>query len=1237
MDNTAKHTSQPAAAIRVPSAESAAQRAPSPTHQRFASLRERVHQLRLHSPGRRALIGALVTLLVLLPFYLQLSLRVQEWLLRDARAEVATKLSSHGNALASALYRRLALLQSLRAYVRSEVERPDSEPSLTSDLRFESFAAGLSVGTTGVTYFSVAPGGRLRDVYPLATNEDLLDADLFNDPCADLRANAWRAVATQEMAVGWLREGCRDSERLAAQLAIYDGDALWGLVGMVLDVNPALYEAGIRAQPSGLDLALRDHTGMVLIGPSYVFASDPVTHRIELPDGYWELAGIPTGGWLASIDRTLTAFQAAGLAIVALAVLLVGVIVTRQEYLAQAVRDRTSELVTVNRELQTELMERQRAEGALRDSEELYRSLVETSPDAVIMTDLDGYILSVSRQTADWHGFRSVDDLTGLNIVDLIAPVHRIRAREQLQHLPEEEQPRTTEYSLLRRDGATFVGEMRSTVIRDAGGQPHALLITTRDVTERRRAEQSLQELAASLEDRVRQRTFEIQVLYELSQQIGFGLKDDELFGLTLQHAHRVVPYDAAGVLVVAGERCDTYIRAARELTEHSERQLVDCLVTNYGRVSGHDVDPAHIQVHYLHRAPAERASSVLSGLGSVFQVPLVFSRRVMPNEAPSEGWSSSAIVDHGSAFQMPLIGSETREIVGLLVVAAEEVGAFTEDQMRLVYTMASQASAALQRMRALLAAQQERLESLVENLPEGVLLLDGDLKPLLINPAARRYFAILGAVMRDGALSELGGKALAPILRHADGHQPQELATEGSPRRTFELVAQPLIDGARIQNWVLVLRDVTEERSVQERVQQQARLAAVGQLAAGIAHDFNNLLTSILGYAELAATDPDLPEPFRDDMDVIARQGQRAADLVRQILDFSRKSISRQQALDLAPFLRETVKLLQRTLPEHVSILLELNREEDYTVRADITQMQQAITNLAINARDAMPEGGTLTFALSRRQLEAGEEPPLAWMPPGHWVGLAVSDTGIGIPDEVIPHLFEPFFTTKGPTRGTGLGLAQVYGIVKQHNGFVGIQSLPGEGTTVTIYLPAQVVPSSEEPSPVAGRPRDLPRGSQETTILVVEDEDAVRQISARTLESLGYNVLSSSDGVEALHAYDRHPGRVDLVLMDLVMPNMGGRELLDALRERDPDLKVIVMSGYPLDVNLEEILSGNHIEWLPKPLRLGDLAARVRAILDGQNSGPNGLGDHGDEPSNGHSEEAGRRAMVEPTEPRD
>lgn len=1171
---------------------------------RQAGIRERLLQLGPYL-RKRALIGALVTLLVLLPFYLQLTLRAQEWLLGEARVEVSTKLDSHGNALASALYRRLALLQSLRAYVRSDLDAVSRALDPESSASLDSWASGLSVGTTGVTYFSIAPSGRLRYVYPLATNEDLLDTDLLRDACPDLRANALRAIATHETAVGWLREGCRDSQRLCAHLAVLDEQDLWGLVGMVLDLSPILYEAGIQAQPSDLDLALRDHTGMVLVGPSAVFSSQPAIHRIELPDGYWELAGVPAGGWSASIRGTLAAFQAAGLAIMALVVVLVGVIVTRQDYLAQMVRDRTTELESVNHELQVELAERQRIETALRDSEELYKTLVETSPDAVVMTDVQGQILSVSRRMVEWHGYAEPDALVGLNTMDLVTPADRTRAREHLQATLRSDEPSAAEYTLMRRDGTSFVGEIRSSPINDAEGRPRAIVSTIRDITQRRRDEEALQELAANLEDRVRQRTFEVQVLYELSQQIGFELRDDELLGLTLQHAQRVVPYDAAAVLLLLGDDYTIYIRSARELSTHSERQLVNCLIANYGYVSGRALDADRARVTYLHQAPMDADKATVPVLGSVFQVPLVFSRRLRPNEA------TLGAMEQGPASQIPLGRAEKREVVGLLVVAAEEIGAFSEDQMRLVYTMANQTASALQRMRALLAAQQERLESLVENLPEGVLLLDGDFRPLVVNPAARHYLVALGSVVQDGVLSQLGGKALGTILRWADGHQPYELVTEGPPRRTYEVLARPLLDDDQdgsehrlIRSWVLVLRDVTEERSVQARMQQQARLAAVGQLAAGIAHDFNNLLTLILGYAELAATDPDLPDAFREDMDIIARQGRRAADLVRQILDFSRKSISRQQTLDLAPFMRETVKLLQRTLPEPVAIVLEASRDEDYTVRADITQMQQAITNLAINARDAMPEGGTLSFGLSRFYLGADEEPPVPWMPPGHWVRLTVTDTGVGISDQVMPHVFEPFFTTKGPTEGTGLGLSQVYGIVRQHNGFIGVESEPGAGATVTMYFPAQVSPQLDTTAPERRRD-ELPRGSDDTTILVVEDEDAVRQVSARTLERLGYHVLSSRDGVEALGLYDRYAGSIDLVLMDLVMPKMGGRELLLALRERDPNVKVIVMSGYPLDVEVEDILVGEHIAWLPKPLRLGDLAARVRAMLDRNGSG--------------------------------
>lgn len=254
----------------------------------------------------------------------------------------------------------------------------------------------------------------------------------------------------------------------------------------------------------------------------------------------------------------------------------------------------------------------------------------------------------------------------------------------------------------------------------------------------------------------------------------------------------------------------------------------------------------------------------------------------------------------------------------------------------------------------------------------------------------------------------------------------------------------------------VLIIQDVTEEKSMQQRIQQQERLAAVGQMAAGIAHYFNNILTSIIGFAELLSMEPELSFSFKQDLKQIIDQGQRAAHLTRQILDFSRRSVLQRRVLDLRDFLQETVKFLERTAPENISIGLEVNSTESYRVEADPTQLHQALVNLAFNAWDAMPTGGVLTFGLSHLVLGPDDPLPLPQMSARNWVVLTVSDTGGGIPAGHRPYLFEPFFTTKEVGKGVGLGLAQVYGIVKKHGGEIAVASQINQGTTFTIYLPA-------------------------------------------------------------------------------------------------------------------------------------------------------------------------------------
>jgi len=400
--------------------------------------------------------------------------------------------------------------------------------------------------------------------------------------------------------------------------------------------------------------------------------------------------------------------------------------------------------------------------------------------------------------------------------------------------------------------------------------------------------------------------------------------------------------------------------------------------------------------------------------------------------------------------------------------------------------------------------------------------------------------------------------------------------------------------DSGKITHYVAVKEDVTEQKYLEQQIRQQERLAAVGQLAAGIAHDFNNLLTGIIGYAELLQYSPDIPESARPDLNRISQQGARAAQLIRQILDFSRQSSREPHPLDLVVYLKETIKFMERTIPETIRINFNFS-EEDCIVHADPAQLQQVLTNLAVNARDAMPQGGTLTLALSTETFSPDASRPSPDLEPGHWVCLKVIDTGTGIAPEILPHIFEPFFTTKKIGEGTGLGLAQVYGIIKQHNGSVVVDSQVGQGTTFAIYLPA--LPKDKSPG-LQRINRELPLGQGEV-ILVVEDDLVVRTAMQTMLTRLNYQSLIAENGREALNIYRMHQTHIALVLTDMVMPEMDGFALIAAFEAEFPAARIMMMSGYSGTNPKPEELSKNYIGLLNKPLKLHDLAESLQKAL--------------------------------------
>jgi len=392
----------------------------------------------------------------------------------------------------------------------------------------------------------------------------------------------------------------------------------------------------------------------------------------------------------------------------------------------------------------------------------------------------------------------------------------------------------------------------------------------------------------------------------------------------------------------------------------------------------------------------------------------------------------------------------------------------------------------------------------------------------------------------------------------------------------------------------VVNYKDITERKRIQQHLQQQERLSAVGQLAAGIAHDFNNILMGIIGNAQLLWTSADVPESAKENLKSIMEEGQRAEHLVRQILDFSRKSITQQMSFDLRSFLKESIKFLRCTIPESCQIILEM-APGDYLVNADRYQIQQVLINLAVNAQDAMPVGGELRFRLSRFTLDSGERPPFSDMQLGEWIVLSVSDTGVGISSEVLPHIYEPFFTTKWVEENTGLGLAQVYGIVKQHDGFIDVESQIGEGTTFIIYLPSLDVKKETIEEKAT---EELLRGRGET-ILVVEDEPDVLTVIEKMLEQLGYRVLTSANGQEGVKVYDQHKEEIAMVLADMFMPGMSGMGLFHVLKEQDPNVKVVMMSGYSLEKADEELLSHGIVNWVQKPMGFTKLGQIVNKAL--------------------------------------
>jgi PAS domain S-box-containing protein len=547
------------------------------------------------------------------------------------------------------------------------------------------------------------------------------------------------------------------------------------------------------------------------------------------------------------------------------------------------------------------------------------------------------------------------------------------------------------------------------------------------------------------------------------------------------------------------------------------------------------------------------------------------------------------------ASLYAPVISGDKR--IGALALSSTTPRIWLPEEIALAEAVGRQIGSAVERLDLLAKTQEQaqQVKHIIETVPEGVILLDTERRILLVNPAAEKYLSmLLDENELDKPLSHLAEKPIEEMLKILPGSPWQEIQVQKEPRLIFEFAARPLESKDQNEGWVLVLRDVTLDRENQARIQMQERLATVGQLAAGIAHDFNNIMAAVVIYTDLLAMEPNLKPASLEQLNIVQQQVQRATSLIRQILDFSRRAVMEQSEIDLLPFIKELDKLLVRVLPENIQLKLS-HQPGPYQVLADPTRLQQVFMNLVLNARDAMPEGGTLQFSLDKLSLKPEDTIPAPDLTAGNWIRIKIQDSGSGIPDEMLPHIFEPFFTTKPIGQGTGLGLAQVYGIIKQHGGTIDVYSIESKGSTFSIYLPELTQKLETTPE----KPNDFqPIGTGET-VLVVEDDQSARDALQTLMELQNFRILTAANGKRALEIFERQGNLIDLIVSDVVMPEMGGVELFNIIQNKQSQIKFLFITGHPLDFDTQLTSETNEVHWLQKPFSVNEFLEVLNKIL--------------------------------------
>ena len=812
--------------------------------------------------------------------------------------------------------------------------------------------------------------------------------------------------------------------------------------------------------------------------------------------------------------------------------------------------------------ISSQLRRRERLTGDLQESEQRYRTLLETAQEGVWLVDRDFHVEYVNSRMAEMIGYLPAE-IVGKCILDFVAKESRgilLKKRQKREAGLSERY----EFSFPHRDGGERWVLVSASPRFAAEGTFLGSIVMTVDITERKRAEQLLA-----------YRATQQQALAELAQ-LALGQRDlDSILHMVAEAVARTLGAEFCKVLELGADRTTLLLRAG-----------VGWAPGLVGRA----------------RVPA--------GPGSQGGYALLTAEPVIVDDLGTETRfeTSTLLVEHGVRSGVTAILRRHGEPFGVLGVHARTPSRFSQHEVNFVQSVAHLLSATVTRCTdaEALRIQQTRLQAILDTTADAIVTADDSGRIESLNAAAERLFGYQEGELKGKSLTLLMPEPYrerhdAGLIGYCDsgkskliGRGPQEFEALTKDGRAFPIeltLGEIQLGHGRL--FIATLRDLTERNAAEQRLRQAQKMEAVGQLTGGIAHDFNNLLTVLLGNAELleeAIVQPELARMAH----VARRAAERGAELTQRLLAFSRQQALRPVGLDLNQVVLGMEDLLRRTLGEHITISIH-GKPSLGTAVADKTQVETALLNLALNARDAMPSGGRLTIETGNAELDEDFARADPGGQPGSYIMLAVSDTGTGMHPDILRRAFEPFFTTKDVGKGSGLGLSMVYGFVKQSGGYIRIYSEVGNGTTVKFYLPRSRFSAEHQLSAPTAEP---PGSSCGETILVVEDDPGVREYVTAQLRGLGYRVIEAADGVQALELL-AGAEKVNLLFSDIVMPGgLTGWQLAERARETRPDLKVVFTSGYT-----EGAFSGQidpTLQLLQKPYRKTDLARIIRSTLD-------------------------------------